>query len=231
MGRWLKTLRAVNGIDQLELATSIGVSRSLVAMWETGKVQILDQHIKAIEEKYPDRPKTPEPRERDKVFELADPGFPASYPTVQMRYAGLVPTSDVWGDPLSSDIPVEVEAKFDQKDRFVADITGSSCFPALQQGDRAIWQLTKNPASGKIVIAQEAIEHGCTVKEYSEDPMTGEPRLVPINPAAKSPPAGEGWYAVALLVGLVWEDDDGTEVSLYRPRGIAAKLLLRLRGQ
>ncbi len=227
MTRWLKSLRAAHGLDQADLASDIGVSRSAVAMWETG-TSVPEDMVSEIVKKFPDGPKPPDGPSKEKPFEVSVPGFTASFPKITLRYAGLVPTSDEWGDPLASDIPWEVEAKFDSPFRFVCKVTGESCYPALQQGDVTIWHQDLAPPPGRIVLAQRKQDHGCTVKELAQS-ADGKNHLVPVNPNASAPPDGDGWGVIARLVGVVFDDEDGTEVSIYRPKGITAKFLLKLR--
>lgn len=227
MTRWLKAVRAANGLDQLDLAEELKVSRSTVGMWETGS-PVPEQFVKKMIELYPDGPKPPDGPDVDKPFEVSDPGFPVSFPKVTMRYAGLVPASENWGDPLSSDLPWEVDAKFDHPKRFVCRVTGLSCFPALQQGDVTIWHVDPAPPVGKIVIAQRKGDHGCTVKELGQE-AGGRNTLIPINKDSEPPPDGDGWGVIAMLVGIEYEEEDGTEMSLYRPKGISPKLLTKLR--
>lgn len=229
MTRWLKSLRAAHGLDQIDLAGEIGVSRSAVGMWETGTT-VPDEMVSLIVSKFPDGPRPPDGPNKEKPFEVSNPGFTASFPKITLRYAGLVPTSDEWGDPLSSDIPWEVEAKFDSPFRFVCKVTGESCYPALQQGDVTIWHQDMAPQPGKIVLAQRRGDHGCTVKELGQN-KDGTNCLLPINPNASAPPDGEGWGVIARLVGVIYEDEDGTEISVYRPNGITPKALKKMRGE
>ncbi len=228
MTRWFKTVRALNDLDQIDLAGAIGVSRSAVGMYETG-TPVPQEVIDKILSTYPDIPKLPDPKERDKPIEITQTGFAVPKPTFELRYAGLVPTSSEWGDPLESDTPVEVDEKYFHKQRFVCGVTGSSCFPALQQGDVTYWHYDLAPKVGKIVLAQRKSDRACTVKQLAMDPTSGEYFLKPINPKEKAPSAEEGWEAIAYLVYVEWEDEEGGTATLYRDGGIAPEQLIKLR--
>jgi SOS-response transcriptional repressor LexA len=154
---------------------------------------------------------------------LGDPAIPVSYPMVAMRYAGEVPASGEWGDPLASETFVEMEAKFDHPKRYCTRIRGNSCYPALRQGDMAIWHANPAPPEGQIVLAQNS-EHQPTVKELGWDSERNRPVLIPINPEEKAPPDGEGWEVVAQLVGVI-RVDRGVERTWYVKGGLTAEMM------
>jgi DNA-binding XRE family transcriptional regulator len=217
---WLKTIRGIYDITQGELAQSLGVSRSTIGMYETGHAIPEDIRAKIIEL----YPRGPVPPASVVNAVVGAPMFPASYQLVTMRYAGEVPTSSDWGDPLASEIPIEVDAKFDARNRFVCKVIGESCWPALQQGDITIWEADKNPPYGVIVLAQRREDSGCTVKQLAFDPEASRPRLVPVNPRYDPPSDEGGWDVIGRLVGVI-RNADGPERTWYWPQGLRAKHL------
>lgn len=155
---------------------------------------------------------------------LGEPMFPVSFPTITMRYAGEVPASSQWGDPLQSELPIEMEAKFDHAKRFVAKVVGDSCYPALHQGDLTVWHADPSPPYGLIVLAQRSSDQGCTVKQLAHDPRGSRPKLQPINPRYDSPEDGDGWSVIARLVAVV-RRVDGMERTWYLPDGLRPRHL------
>lgn len=204
---WLRKIRHEYELTQEGLADKLGVSRSLIGMWETGTV-----HMRKLSVLFPavQPPKPANP--------LATPGFPVSFGKVKMIYAGTVPASN-WGDPLDSDIPIEVDAKFDKRNRFVCTVTGDSCYPCLKQGDKTIWEADRTPPYGTIIVAQRRGDAAVTVKQLDYDEELGKPVLRPINPAYDAPSDAEGWDAIARLVG-VEREGDGPEKTWYWAAGL-----------
>ncbi|RYD70850.1 MAG: S24 family peptidase [Verrucomicrobiaceae bacterium] len=149
--------------------------------------------------------------------------FPVSFPMATMRYAGEVPASE-WGEPLQSEIPIEMETKFDAEGRYVCRVVGDSCYPALIPGDLTVWQRDKNPAYGVIVIAEQRNGSACTVKRLAYDADAGRSRLEPINPRYDSPSDGDGWDVIARLVGVV-RNSDGPERTWYWAPGLRPRHL------
>lgn len=218
IGRRIKEARRRfkgDGITQEELAGRLGVSQPRLSNWERGEHdpprEIVIEAAKALEVELAWL-------EFGTATDVDRPRFVASYATVEMRFAGDVPTGE-WGDPLASEEPIEMEAKFDGLKRFVARVVGDSCFPALQQGDLTVWHQDFAPPYGKIVLAQRKGDHGCTVKQLAYDAEEGRPILKPVNPNHDSPPDGEGWGAIARLVGVVFKAA-GAEISVYKPEGV-----------
>lgn len=149
---------------------------------------------------------------------LGSPKIPVGFPMVQMRFAGEVPTGD-WGDPLSSEEFIEVEAQFEHPRRFAAKVVGDSCYPALQPGDVTIWHSDLSPRFNLIVIAQRKGDHACTVKQLVYDAEEGRPRLKPVNPAHDSPNDGDGWGVIARLVAVL-RTQDGIKKTWFGEDGL-----------
>lgn len=154
---------------------------------------------------------------------LGNPAIPVSFPMVEMRYAGEVPASAEWGDPLASETFVEMEAKFDAPKRYCTRVRGMSCYPALKNGDMTVWQPNVAPPTGQIVLAQNS-EHQCTVKELGWDEKNDRHVLIPINNEEKAPPDGDGWTVIAQLVGVI-RVDKGVEKTWYLKGGLTAEQL------
>lgn len=217
--------RAVPGeITQEMLDDLIGVPHGRTWTYENGKALAPDGFLKAAAKhlgttfdrlRYGDEPEQPV---------LGPPMYPVGFPTVRMPYAGVVPAGD-WGDPLDTEDFIEVEVKFERKGRFATRVVGDSCYPALKQGDIAIWESDPSPAYGLIVLAERKGDHGVTVKELDYDPVAGRPTLEPINDRHDAPPDGDGWSASARLVGLI-RNIDGVEQTWYLPVGLRKRHLV-----
>jgi hypothetical protein len=158
------------------------------------------------------------------VGDLDYPRTPVAYPTSRMPYAGDVPCSREWGDPLSGGEFVEVDSQYQHPRRFAARVVGDSCYPALQPGDMTIWHSDMNPAYGLVVLAQRKGDHGCTVKVLEYDDALGRPRLHPVNPSSGEPEDGEGWGVVARLVAVI-RNTDGLRRTWYMDTGLRPKHL------
>jgi transcriptional regulator with XRE-family HTH domain len=217
----MRTVRTMYGLEQIELAAYIGRGRSAVAMYESGRTAIPLDVIARIHSEFPDAPKAPVESEEVKVLGTAI--GEDSYATI--KYAGVVPCSSKWGDPLTSEESRPIEAKFSGFDRFLCKVSGDSCWPALQQGDLTIWEADKQPPYGVIVIAQQSTDGGCTVKELAYDRELHRPRLMPVNPMTDEPEDGDGWYIAARLVGVI-RTTDGPEKTWYWPAGLRPSHLL-----
>lgn len=150
---------------------------------------------------------------------LDRPKIPVGYPPLKMRFAGNVPTSEDWGDPLASEEFVDVEAEYEHPKRFMAQVVGNSCYPALQQGDQTIWHHDLAPPYGQIVLAQRKGDHGCTVKKLVWDDNDKRARLEPVNPEYDGPADGEGWGVIARLVAVI-RTKDGPKKSWYWAPGL-----------
>lgn len=142
----------------------------------------------------------------------------------QMVYAGEVPCSTAWGNPLEATEPIFMDADFAGAQRFVCRVVNDSCYPALEEGDLTVWEHDFQPPFGVIVLAQRKGDHACTAKLLRFDPEEQRPRLVPINPNTPPPADGDGWGTIARLVG-VERDQDGFRRRWYLPAGLRPKHL------
>lgn len=203
-------------LSQYDVAELLGVKRPTYHAWESGQNQPPTKVIKQIADAWriplewffdgqdtpvPKGESAPPPETKTVASDLDRPRFLVSYQPLQMRFAGIVPAAADWGDPLDSEEMIEVDARYEHPKRFAAQLVGSSCYPALEQGDLTIWHADEAPAAGLIVLAQNT-EHQCTVKQLKLDP-DGNLILVPINPDASAPPAGDGWKPIARLVVVI----------------------------
>lgn len=190
------------------LAKVVGIPRQSIYKWIAGDTSprddsVWDRLLKAV----------PPPI----LSHLDRPRFIATYQPLQMRFAGIVPASDDWGDPLAAEEFVEVDARYASPKRFAAQLVGDSCWPALHQGDLTIWHVDPAPGSGLIVLAQRLPDFGCTVKQLKLDD-SGRPLLVPINSSYNAPPDGDGWSVLARLVAVIRRDR--VEKSWYEASGL-----------
>lgn len=199
MGHWMLVVRTLQGLDQLEFSHYIGRSRSAVNMYENGERTIPPDVIAAVRTSFPESPAPPMGEILPTSLALVEE-IPKRW---ELPYAGIVPASSDWGDPLSQDEMKPVDPEFTGKGRFLCKIGGLSCYPALHEGDSTIWQNDRNPGPGVIVLAQRLGDSACTVKQLVYDETKGRQVLSAINPEYDSPPEGEGWEVVARLIGVI----------------------------
>lgn len=150
------------------------------------------------------------------VRELSTPMYPVGFSPVMIRLLPSVPCGN-WEDPTDTEDFIEVDAKFEHPKRHARRVSGDSCSPVLEQGDLAIFHEDSAPPYGTIVLARRSSDNAVTVKKLVHE--NGRPRLLPINPAYAVDDK-EHWEVAARLVGIVRNQDDGTEASFYNPRGI-----------
>jgi len=148
---------------------------------------------------------------------LGPPKYLTTYAPLPMRYAGVVPAGD-WGDPLESDEMRDVDPALWKSNRYLATVTGDSCWPALQQGDLCVFEHDMSPPPGLVVLAQRKGDHAVTLKQLKLDDQ-GRPHLEPINPEYNEPPNGDGWGVIARLV-CVLRTVGQIERRWYSPHGL-----------
>ncbi|MCW5936759.1 MAG: LexA family transcriptional regulator [Fimbriimonadaceae bacterium] len=183
-------------LTQAEAAAIAGVTRSAYANYETGYAPVPDGLERRLLQSGSEQVRL----ERS---EVGPPMIPVGFPLVRMPYAGDVPASGEWGDPLEAVDFIELDVRYEHPKRFVTRIVGDSCAPALLPNDLAIWHADLNPSYNKIVLAQRRADHGPTVKQLVWDAQSNRPVLKPINPSYDSPADGEGWGVIARLVAVV----------------------------
>jgi len=220
---WLKRIRGRHLLTQAEIAERIGIARTTLAGYEAQKSTrpMPSDVVDRLRKEFPD---VEYPGEKP-VTVLAKPLFPVAFAPVPLSYAGVVPASTEWGDPLASEEMIEVDGKYVGPRRFAATVSGDSCYPALHQGDLTIWEADMNPPYGLIVLAQRKGDHGCTVKELVYDGDSRRSRLHPINPDYDEPADGEGWGVIARLVAVV-RSSDGPEQSWFYANGLRVRHLV-----
>jgi transcriptional regulator with XRE-family HTH domain len=220
VAKWFRAVRSLEGLDQEGLARYLGKSRSAVAMYESGKRIVPPEDIAAILTAFPDAPPFPLKQE-------VAPAGKLPLETIQHRikYAGIVPCSSSWGEPLASEEEREIDGVFAGRNRFLCQVVGDSCWPALRQGDLTVWELDQAPTEGVIVLAQRAEDGACTVKELEYDRAQRRYLLKPVNPDHASPPDGEGWGVTARLVGVI-RQSDGPRKTWYWEPGLRPKHLI-----
>jgi transcriptional regulator with XRE-family HTH domain len=219
LAKWLRKVRTDHELQQDEFAKAIGVSRSLIAMMENGERSVGLSTLRRVQEEFIDAPEPP------MTGELR--GFIPAIGVDRLgliKYAGVVPCSTEWGDPLSGDDFRPIDYKFAAKNRFLCRVEGDSCSPALQPGDLTVWEIDGGPPYGVMVLAQREEDHCCTVKQYLGGDTLSEPVLRPLNKKHKSPKNDGGWRVVARLVGVIREDKP--ERTWFWSPGITPEMLL-----
>lgn len=213
----LKAIRTALRLTQKEMADRLGVSRGAYKNWEYDQV-VPERFIPAILaiSRGPSAPSV-----------ISGPAIPVTHPTTPMKYAGRLPCGN-WAAAMDTEDFEEVESQYWKRGRYCARIDGDSCHPALQRDDFTIWEETKNPPFGKLVIAQRKGDHEATIKQLGWDSTTNEPVLTAVNRAFDDATA-DGWGAIAYLVYVRWIDEDGGVISFYRPEGIKPSQLTRYR--
>lgn len=209
MATAISDFRVSRNWTQAELAGQLGITRSALAAYESGRVQPNRDVVKRLSALG-----LSVVAEERAAYGLGPPKIPIGYPLARMRFAGEVPTGD-WGDPLASEDFIEVEAQFEGPRRFAARVVGDSCFPALLPGDITIWESDLNPPYGVIVLAQRKGDHGCTVKQLTHDGT--RPHLRPINPARREPSDGSGWGVIGRLIAVLRSSDAPRRTWYWEP--------------
>lgn len=212
------------------LAKELGIAKQNVYKWLSDTMprddSVFDRMLQIIppppQYAPPPQPTPTQVAETKAAGDLDRPRWLVSYQPLQMRFAGVVPASSDWGDPLASEEMIEVDARYEHPKRFAAQLVGSSCWPALHQGDLTIWHSDEAPASGLIILAQNLPEHECTVKQLRLDDQ-GQAQLIPVNPNEKAPPIGDaGWYPIARLVAVI-RASGRVEKTWYNSAGLRAE--------
>lgn len=221
--------------SQEKFAQTLGISRAALSKYENGSP--VPEHILQsiavkvgvplawfVDGRDSPIPDAKMPGRQPKEPDLSSPAILKPRPTLKLKYAGTVPAGE-WGDPLAGDEEIDIDVKLFDERRYVTTVTGSSCYPALLQGDIAIWQQDFNPSPGLIILAQRKGDHSCTVKQLILD-REGNFKLRPLNPDFAFDLEGfEGWGAIARLVAVI-RHFDGVEITWHLPAGLRPRNLL-----
>ena len=217
MRRYLRALRASLGLTQSEFADRLGVSRSAVAGYETGR-PLPEEVARKLEKEFQQQlPKLPEP---DRGPLSPGPGIspvpvltdtPQSQPGVSRRYFPILGSAGAAIFPVASAEPIpEDYAEFSEDlyrsdvDRFAVIVNGDSMEPRLKSGDVVLIHPTTACPSGRMVVFRTT-DHEYAVKVLRRD-AKGD-RFEPINPEYDAIEPRPDWQLVGFVVG--WRRDSG----------------------
>jgi transcriptional regulator with XRE-family HTH domain len=216
VARWLKRVRVELDMKQTEFGDALGVTGSLIGMMENGVRAVSPQFVSSVLNAFGDQITEDPPQMGDIKVVKGDTGNVSS--VVRIKYAGVTPCSDEWGDPLESTETREIDAKFAGPGRFETKAGGDSGWPFILQGDRLVWETDIAPTYSLVVLAQLMDTHGCLTKQLVWDEKAQRPRLKSLNPAVENPPDLNGWQTIAKLVGVIRRH--GVEKTWYNPDGL-----------
>lgn len=218
MRRYLRSLRASLGLTQSEFADRLGVSRSAVAGYETGR-PLPDDVARKLESEF----KQPVPRgtpEPDRGPVGSGPGIsptpvqfdtPQSQPGVSRRYFPILGSAGAAIFPVvSAEAIPEDYAEFSEDlyrsdvDRFAVIVNGDSMEPRLKSGDVILIHPATTCPSGRMVVFR-TVDHEYAVKVLRRD-AKGD-RFEPINPEYDAIEPQPDWQLVGFVVG--WRRDSG----------------------
>lgn len=181
----LRNLRKRDNINQLELARAIGVSRSAIGMYESGKREPDFETMESIADYFNVSMDYLHGKNKTPYSSLSEPAITdnaTTFPVIGDIAAGYdFPAYEDWtGDTI--EIPDTYLKGHDKSEFFVLRVKGNSMFPMYHDGDKVLIlkQSTLN-YSGEIGAILYNDDCGTLKKvEYKE----GEDwlRLVPINP-------------------------------------------------
>ena len=218
MRRYLRSLRASLGLTQSEFADRLGVSRSAVAGYETGR-PLPDDVARKLEAEF----KQPIPGksiEPDRGPVGTGPGIspapaqydtPQSQPGVSRRYFPILGSAGAAIFPVvSAEAIPEDYAEFSEDlyrsdvDRFAVIVNGDSMEPRLKSGDVILIHPATTCPSGRMVVFR-TVDHEYAVKVLRRD-AKGD-RFEPINPEYDAIEPRPDWQLVGFVVG--WRRDSG----------------------
>lgn len=140
--KMLRTIRVREGLDQAELAAKLGVSRSAVANWETGRAQIAEGHKAKITELFPDI-----------TSEAVMPRVTRH--KWQIREWGSISAGDGQGNAAPPDFSeTYIPADFDRDDFGAMTVQGDSMMDFLYPSDLVIFRDWKQEKIGHAMAAQ-----------------------------------------------------------------------------
>lgn len=195
-GKRIKFLRENKSLTQKELAIILGVTRDVVANWETDRgipnPEILPKLSKYFEISI------------DALLGTRDEsGIVSKLPVLGAIRAGL---------PILADENIEGYLEVPESIRadYVLQVTGDSMIGAgILDGDYAVCRQIEAPQSGQIIVAlkDEGSISEATLKYYFNG--SGEPKLKAANPAYADIDYRDGYRCAGQLVAVVREDAPG----------------------
>ncbi len=212
MRRWLRIVRALHGLEQEDLVPYTGRTRTTISMYESGDRNVPTEVINRLVAAFPDAPPPPS------AYEDGDPSETAAVrETVrvyELPYEGVLPSSGA-SQPEPEMKPID--ARFTGEDRFIRRIAGLSAYPALREGDVAVWKRDPEPNYGVIVLAQRESDRAQVARLYAFDDQRQEAVCLPLNPETPATPEGEAWKPIARLIGLIRQSDGPERTWLWEP--------------
>lgn len=216
---WLKTIRALNGWKQADLARHLGVSRTSVSYYENGGPLPMDlfEKLRSLGNiaNIPTMPQTPLPSDVQ-VLETGIRGTSIMPRGMVLLPLAPSPQAGAWMTPTTTDSEgIEVDAKFGGEGRFVSHMEGDSMLPFLEPNDTLVWQESRRPKLNRIVYAWNG-DGQATVKQLKHDGTDFV--LCPLNDRYENATAAL-WETNAYLVGVI-RSAQGTEITLFSPDGL-----------
>ncbi|RYD80265.1 MAG: hypothetical protein EOP84_12190 [Verrucomicrobiaceae bacterium] len=220
-------LRAKNW-NPAQFATKAGIAKQTAYNWYNGGFPKQAKHWNAVADAFGLRvedlqdERSPLPEWAEKYVAAKDSEDPNDIEGLfmPMNYAGVVPASTNWGDPLTvSDETRQVPSFMFAPGRFCASVAGYSCAPKVMPKDLLIATPTSDPIDGTLVLAERADDHGVTVKRAVLDEKTMLVHLVPLNPNVEPLDDRQEWKTVGIVCG-VYNPDTEPMTALYWPTGL-----------
>lgn len=206
MGEKLRDFRRlVLRVTQDEMAEKLGLKRSTYTAYEQERANIPFAVFEQLRK-----------LGFGSIPEVTAPSYPSPKPMTLIPMGPAVPCSD-WSDPLDTDYDewIEVDLFMSGKGRFACEIVGDSMYDLLWPGDVAIWQESRNPKLGTIVIAKNRDRQATAAQLRHDGEKFYLHKLNPRYPAVES----DHWECLGYLVGIV--RTQGTKrVTVYDPEGI-----------
>lgn len=133
----LKVVRAREGLDQIELANQVGVSRSAVANWETLKANMAPEHVEKIVKLYP--------------YVIEEPSLPrVGKRKWNLKLWGTI--SAGMGNAMQPDLEeTYIPSEFDRDDYGGMAVDGDSMMPFLHPSDIVIFRDWRQAKTGHVM--------------------------------------------------------------------------------
>ena len=200
--KWLRALRAEFELDQSQLGERLGVSRSSIAMYETGS-PIPEYVLEKIREAFPQAP--PYPLEESSMKSVNVPKLPRSDGRhVSLAGTPLVPipvVGQVQAGPGASNVDpdqssVYVPDRLARPDWIGWQVAGDSMMPSLEPGDVAVFQSQSSPRKGYPFLLEKDGEFRFKVADWIDGKWVARS----LNPSYPIEPI-DGWRILGILVG------------------------------